>query len=585
MKNKMITIVMSTMLSIFVLGTTNLILKDENSKTKIHYEGYQLNNLSSEEEIKKEILFDEDSFVNVVLEFNYSMSEFQEIDLKQFVTDKNVDYIREQQLNEAKEIHTLQNQKIIDDSEFFDYLDLSFSEYAPFGSVKYADEYFIENKDRIFKSIDENKEIKNAFIQERRDIKNSSFNTVLETTNLFSTWNTGVYTGSGIVVGVLEGNIMDHTHPNIAGSNYEVRNEWYYTETVGTHPTQVASIIAGNYGIARNAKILSVELFGDAQSEMDWLLARRVNIVNMSFEYTSNIGYYTSDSAYFDYIARTEWVTFVAATGNDGEGNGYVGNPALGYNVIGVGATNLNGLKRALYSSYITQIGPIKPTLVAPSNITFNGFSELLSGTSFSSPVVAGALALAFEIRPMLKAYPELGASAIASSAKTMKDYEQTLISGLNNEVGAGLLDFEELKYLLLNDNFAANSGSTGIAGTYLYSKILIISSPQKLKASFFNMLNSNKSATVQITDYYLRLINSSGVILKSTSSSSNLDVLEYTLAPGIYYLKIYQNSPNQTSSCDFWSLSWRLNSVSSGGTGGGGNSGGGGVITVINDI
>ena len=97
----------------------------------------------------------------------------------------------------------------------------------------------------------------------------------------------------------------------------------------------MAGIIAGNNSIAPKCKILSVELFGNPVSEIDWLLNRNVNVINMSYGEGNPSGNYNSSSAYMDYIVSTYKVTIVAASGNEPQN---VTNPGLGYNVITVGA-------------------------------------------------------------------------------------------------------------------------------------------------------------------------------------------------------------------------------------------------------
>ena len=82
-------------------------------------------------------------------------------------------------------------------------------------------------------------------------------------------------------------------------------------------PRLIASIMAK---MCPDAKLLSVELSGNAVSEIDWMLDRNVNVINLSYGNDNPTGNYDSNSAYMDYIVNTYKVTIVAAVGNNGEG-------------------------------------------------------------------------------------------------------------------------------------------------------------------------------------------------------------------------------------------------------------------------
>jgi subtilisin family serine protease len=93
--------------------------------------------------------------------------------------------------------------------------------------------------------------------------------------------------------------------------------------------------------------------------------------------------------------AYNRGVIVVASAGNDGI-NG-VGFPARYANVIGVGGSS-NGITRVSWSNYgvgldIMALGSIYTT-------SANGSYGSVSGTSFSAPLVAGAIALLKSYRP-----------------------------------------------------------------------------------------------------------------------------------------------------------------------------------------
>ncbi len=100
------------------------------------------------------------------------------------------------------------------------------------------------------------------------------------------------------------------------------------------------------------------------------MLDKGCNIITNSWSETNETktGNYKSNSAYFDYISRTNWCTICASAGNAGNDNGFVGNPGLGFNVITVGASYDNDTLRGS-SSFKENFGISKPTLVAPGYI------------------------------------------------------------------------------------------------------------------------------------------------------------------------------------------------------------------------
>lgn len=366
--------------------------------------------------------------------------------------------------------------------------------------------------------------------------------------------------GNGINVGVLEaGGIIDKSHPNIAGSNFKIRKEWYYIETVSDHATQVASIIGGNNGIAPASNILSVELSGGASSEVDWLLDNDVNIINMSYGDSTPTGQYSSKSAYMDYISVNQWVTFVGSSGNEGRETGYVLNPGLGYNVVSVGATSSTGKTIADYSSYKVAKGSHKPNLVAPSGFKIPNYDSNSYGTSFSAPYVSGCIALLMEEYSMLKLYPEAVNSILSSSATTMSNYSDKFSSGLNDKVGAGLIDLlTAFEVKNTTYNFTNNNTSSGVVRT----RQVYLEEGQTIKSSLYWMLNSTNSTSNSLTDYDLRLYGPSGnsSLISAYSTQSNLEVIEYKVKESGYYtLSVYQYGDRGTGSKDWMSLSYNI--------------------------
>jgi serine protease AprX len=202
------------------------------------------------------------------------------------------------------------------------------------------------------------------------------------------------------------------------------------------HGTMVAGVAAGNSdiapGVARNARLVDVRvassrgeaLTSDIVAAVDWILANKsvhnIRVANFSLVGTNAVSFRFDP---LDKAVEKLWlngVVVVAAAGNNGESSKAVGigAPANDPFVITVGAldqaqtSSVSDDSRASWSAYgPTADGFMKPDVSAPGRYMVmpvpmnaalpaekaNRVVKLgymwMSGTSFSSPVVAGAAA------------------------------------------------------------------------------------------------------------------------------------------------------------------------------------------------
>jgi len=175
------------------------------------------------------------------------------------------------------------------------------------------------------------------------------------------------------------------------------------------HGTQVAGLIGGvgnnglgTAGVAWRVQIMVCRFYddagtgflSDAAQGIDYALAKGAQIINASFVTTSY------SPVLFNAMnnCRNAGIIFVAAAGNDGVNTDVTPYYPAGFNfdnVVSVAATTRNdGL--ASFSNY----GAVSVDLAAPGqdiyssfNSADNGYAQN-SGTSFASPIVAGAFAL-----------------------------------------------------------------------------------------------------------------------------------------------------------------------------------------------
>jgi outer membrane protein assembly factor BamB len=175
------------------------------------------------------------------------------------------------------------------------------------------------------------------------------------------------------------------------------------------HGTGVASIIGavgnngvGMTGVAWNVKLMPLRfidadgygLVSDEIECIDYAIAKRAHLINASF------GGANFSQSLFDALkrARDAGIIVVCAAGNDATNSDLEPHYPAGYlldNIVGVANTTRSDVlsTASTYGAGLVDLGaPGTSMLVASS--TGNSSYEFTSGTSFSAPMVTGALAL-----------------------------------------------------------------------------------------------------------------------------------------------------------------------------------------------
>ncbi len=296
------------------------------------------------------------------------------------------------------------------------------------------------------------------------------------------------YDGSGVKVAVIDTGIYPHPDLDIINNSNFVANESLldYNDATG-HGTHIAGIIAGDgigssgeyRGIAPGVLLINARAGNesgleetDIISAIEWSSkptssgGAGADIISMSF----GGGYPILSDNMTKAIstAKNDYgVIFVSSAGNYGPGYFTGSTPASGIDVISVGATTRND-NLASFSSRGPTFGYIGyPDVVAPGvNIisaeakdstfskmerykdnyfNFAGDADYipLSGTSFSCPMVVGALAILLEAYPYIT--PETTRIALLEGARTLiLENEDDLLKS-----GAGIINVTaSLNYL-----------------------------------------------------------------------------------------------------------------------------------------
>ncbi len=311
-------------------------------------------------------------------------------------------------------------------------------------------------------------------------------------------WAQGI-NGQGISVAVLDSGVAAADDLSLPASRIVASVDFTGQPAPGDpggHGTHVAGIIAGNgtdsaqarMGVAPAAKIVDVRVIqSDGTADLSsiiagiqWVVQNRktynIRVMNLSFGADSTIPYRDDVLASTVEMAWANGIVVVTAAGNGGPNPGTVVTPGSDPFVITVGALDDNGTlattddSLAVFSSHGPTVdGFQKPDVLAPGRkivslrvpksfldillpdrITDSNYFRL-SGTSMSSPVVAGTAALILQKNPNLK----------PNQVKALLMQTAHKVSGATdpNSGGAGLID----AYLSVNGipSTNANRGIT----------------------------------------------------------------------------------------------------------------------------
>jgi subtilisin family serine protease len=255
--------------------------------------------------------------------------------------------------------------------------------------------------------------------QEQADINTAGATVQQETTPILDQETTPILDGgTAIVLSQETTPILDQeTTPILDGTKYPAFG----------HGTMVASLI---HLVAPDARIMPLRAFGANGSSsisqiveaVHYAVEHNVDVINMSFSVSSDS---PGLKEAMDY-AFNSGLVLVAAAGNSGQAATVY--PATYSTVMGVGSTD-NFLQRAWFSNF----GQPLVSLAAPGQdiITMYPMNHyaMVSGTSFSAPLVAGGAALLVDLNKKLN----------ETSASTALSHARALAPGL--ELGAGELD------------------------------------------------------------------------------------------------------------------------------------------------
>ena len=373
------------------------------------------------------------------------------------------------------------------------------------------------------------------------------------------------YDGDGVDVAIHERGRIAFNNPNLnTGITRDTSGgiEWHSTFSAGI----VASQHATDQGIAQGADLFSANATTyydtDLSAAMDWAaVTQNVDIINMSWGSIDDSTTLNEHDRHVDWIVRNLWSTIVIAAGNDaGTCNNQddtVDNPGRAFNAITVGAfddhNTLTWDDDDMWECSDFEdpsTGADKPEVVA-SGVAIDSTTDsspwiaTASGTSFSSPMVAGQAALMMEIHSAFETRPEMVKAAIMATA--LNNIEGG--SRLSDLDGAGGIDIRASSFIA---HYGPWDFRVVTENDLPYEVTALVYAGETVRAAI--AWDSNPSSDYSNdpleADIDLRVLDPDDQqVASSTSGSNPFEIVEFTAnSTGIYTFRVYEFSFSGTS-------------------------------------
>lgn len=324
------------------------------------------------------------------------------------------------------------------------------------------------------------------------------------------------------------------------------------------HATWVAGTIGSTHplvrGVAPNSQVLlsaNAQNFSDAQlvDAFEWARDNGGDPTNMSWGTVCGAGQQVFMSRYIDWATRNLGSTIVISSGNtsgcstavDPSADLYVSAPGLAWTAITVGSyrDNNNGFwagdAMSTFSRFVNPVfapGMEKPEVVAMGEdvrTTDNQGGDHLSpsgvnGTSFSSPQVAGQVALMLSRQPAQNQWPETNKAAVLASA-----FHDVVAGTARDGVGSVMMNISDDTYRLgrFANDFAPNPAA------FPRNYTINLAAGQVVRVAIaWDAISNGSTADILGADIDLHVSAPGGAVIASSVSVQNAWELVQFTAP-----------------------------------------------------
>ena len=503
-------------------------------------------------------------YVQLHLDYN---KKSKKVEIDDNATVEEIKEARKQRREELSKYYYKNNKDRVSGFDLKSSRSVYVSKYAPIIEYDYTYDDYSVQEDKIVDMIINDDSIEKAVIGYSDKKVEDEMCVALNTSNAYSYYYDRTLTGEDVTIGILESGIMDTSHSNFTNTDCSTYNHILGIDSVTEHATMTASIIGGSGGCAPDAKLLSAAGHGTYVDEIEWMLDNDVNIINMSFGESITFGTRSSRTEYVDYIIQQYDVCVVAASGNTDSGTNYkVANPGMAYNAITVGSVDSGGFTE-LYSKYQVTTGMPKPTVVVGGNqYDIPGFDDVVSGTSCSTALVTGMVAMFMDNYYILTIQIPRIMSLLCNSAffRLPNTYTRDLTNGFNEEQGAGIVSLSDALNTSRYGQTLTNDGTAIYGVIYNEPFTLVPNTRYRFSIAWFHGERGVQGSTAH-TPYKLLITDGSGnEIYRSNMINSNIQVLDFTpnFTMNVYLRVIQVSGYELISGAEEVYLSQNMNSL-----------------------
>ncbi len=376
--------------------------------------------------------------------------------------------------------------------------------------------------------------------------------------------------GSGVKIGQYE--LACSRHSNIIRNpdfnNIDIEgNEDYHADNVHTIMRAVAPN-ATYYASGMYADNTTDTQSGNYAAHIEWLLGQGVNIINYSAGGSATDSY-DSKSQWLDHIAYNHDVHFVKSAGNSGA-NG-ISSPGMAYNIITVGYTWMTSpyyihSSSSYFPGTVSRVmgRTFKPDVVAPGT-----YRSGQNGSSYSTPLVTGTIALLCEYSPALKTKQHIVKAILAASTgKETRKYRTT--DSNFRMYGAGMIDARAAIWVTGRGNYCGSTGTVSSSSPTMSYNMNVTSSDtvMRIALAYANRVKFDSSSghtgdisAGMIGELKLEIFSPSGTLITSCETAgANLKVVEFNPngVYGTYTIKVTQVTSASGNRATNFGVAWR---------------------------